>query len=86
MAKSQRQPLNPPTPGDRQTLQDYTRTIQFSLTDLFLSAHDHTVLSDNPGTRDGAVQQVSIVDTGSSVYLVVKTNRGWFKSSAFTAL
>jgi hypothetical protein len=86
MAKSQRQPLNPPTQEDRQTLQDYTRTIQFSLNDLFLAAHDHTVLSSNPAAADGSIQQVSIVDTGSSVYLVVKTKRGWFKSPAFTAV
>jgi len=86
MAKSQRKPLNPPTQEDRPMLIDYTATIQYSLSDLFRAAHDHLILTSNPKSTDGSLQQVSIVDTGSSVYLVVKTNRGWFKSPAFTAI
>jgi hypothetical protein len=83
MAKSQRKPLNPPTQEDRQMLLDYTATIQYSLADLFQAAHDHLILSADPKSTDGSLQQVSIVDTGSSVYMVVKTSRGWFKSPAF---
>lgn len=87
MAKTQaRNKVNPPGPTDRDTLQDYTAAIQTSFDELFQSAHDHIVLSANPGTNDGSIQTVSIVDTGTSVYLVVKTSRGWFKSPAFTAL
>ena len=86
MAKSQRRPLNPPTSDDRSLLIDYTSAIQGSFVDLFQAAHDHSVLVTNPKATDGAVQQISIVDTGSSVYLVAKTSRGWFKSSAFTAI
>lgn len=86
MAKSQRREVRPPIPTDRAALIDYTAAVQYSLNDLFLAAHDHVVLSEDPATQDGSIQQVSIVDTGSSVYLVVKTSRGWFKSPAFTAL
>lgn len=86
MAKSQRNPINPPIPSDRPTLTDFAQNIQGNMVVLYQSAHDHLVLSSNPSTTDGAIQTISIVDTGTSVYLVVKTSRGWFKSPAFTAL
>lgn len=86
MAKSQRRPLNPPTPDDRETLQDYSRVIQDSLGELYLAAHEHSIRTDNPTVNEGSKQQISIVDTGTSVYLVVKTARGWFKSPNFMAI
>ncbi len=87
MGKSQaRNRITPPGPTDRATLSDYTAAIQTSFDELFQSAHDHVVLSANPGANDGSIQAISIVDTGTSVYLVVKTSRGWFKSSSFTAI
>ena len=86
MAKTQRRSINPPGPSDRDSLSDYSSTIQLTFDELFLAAHDHVVLPANPGPNDGAVQTVSIVDNGTSVYLVVKTRRGWFKSPAFTAI
>lgn len=85
MAKSH-QPINPPSPVDRPLLQDYSATIQTVFDQLFNAAHDHLVLTKNPASNDGSVQTVSIVDDGNNVYLVVKTNRGWFKSPVFTAL
>lgn len=86
MAKSQRRSINPPGPDDRDLLTDYSSTLQLTFDELFQAAHDHKVLTTNPATNDGAVQTVSIVDNGTTVYLVVKTNRGWFKSPAFTAI
>jgi hypothetical protein len=86
MAKTQKRSINPPGSTDRENLTDYSATIQMTFDDLYQSAHDHLVLTKNPGTRDGSIQAVSIVDNGVSVYLVVKTNRGWFKSTAFTAI
>jgi hypothetical protein len=86
MAKSQRSPINPPIYTDRETLTDYSKNIQDSMVILYQAAHDHLVLSANPSSKEGSVQTISIVDTGTSVYLVVKTNRGWFKSPAFTAI
>lgn len=86
MAKSQRRGIRPPTPEDRPMLTDYTSAIQYSFGDLFQSAHDHLILSENPPSNAGAKQQISIVDDGTNVYLVVKTGRGWFKSTNFTAI
>lgn len=86
MSKSQRREIRPPTAEDRQLLTDYSAAIQYSFTDLFTAAHDHMVRSTNPSTNDGSVQQISIVDDGTNVYIVVKTSRGWFKSSNFTSI
>jgi hypothetical protein len=86
MAKTQKRSINPPGPSDRELLTDYSSTIQLTLDDLHQSAHDHLVLPVNPAVNDGSIQTISIVDNGTSVYLIVKTKRGWFKSSAFTAL
>lgn len=78
-------PISGPSPSDA-NLQDYSQGIQESLNELYVAAHDHKVLSENPGTTAGAIETISIVDTGSSVYMVVKTRRGWFKSANFTAI
>lgn len=86
MPKSQRREIRPPTQEDRDLLQDYSASIQYSFSDLYTAAHDHPVLSANPSASSGSVQQVSIVDDGTNVYLIVKTNRGWFKSTNFTAI
>ena len=87
MAKSQRgNSINPPGPFDRESLTDYSAQIQTALDQLFTSAHDHPVLPSNPAASDGAIQQISIVDDGTNVYLVAKTRRGWFKSPNFTAI
>lgn len=87
MAKTQpRGGINPPGPSDRQTLSDYSSTIQLTFDDLYQAAHDHLVLKVNPKKADGSIQTVSIVDDGTNVYLVVKTGRGWFKSPSFTAI
>lgn len=87
MAKTQpRGGVNPPSPADRQTLTDYSSTIQLTFDDLYQAAHDHLVLKTDPKKTDGSIQTVSIVDDGTNVYLVVKTSRGWFKSPTFTAI
>lgn len=87
MAKTQpRGGVNPPGPSDRDSLTDYSSTIQLTFDDLYQAAHDHRVLKVDPSTNDGSIETVSIVDNGTNVYLVVKTKRGWFKSPNFTAL
>jgi len=86
MAKSQINKVNPPIQSDRPSLTDYSQNIQGNMVILFQSAHDHLVLTDNPSSKEGSIQTISIVDNGTSVYLVAKTSRGWFKSPAFTAL
>ena len=86
MAKSQRSPINPPIYSDRATLTDFAKNIQDNMVVLYEAAHDHLVLPANPSSQQGSVQTISIVDTGTSVYLAVKTSRGWFKSPTFTAI
>jgi hypothetical protein len=86
MAKSQRRSINPPGPTDRELLTDYSATLQLTFDDLHQSAHDHLVLTTNPGVNDGAIQTLSIVDNGTNVYLIVKTKRGWFRTADLSAI
>ena len=86
MAKSQINKVNPPLASDRPTLTDYSQNVQGNMVVLFQAAHDHLVLPAAPSTNDGAIQTISIVDTGKAVYLAVKTSRGWFRSFDFIAL
>lgn len=60
--------------------------IQENLLDLFHSAHDHVVRNSFPSANEGASRDIVIVDDGTSVYLCVKTSRGWFKSAALTSV
>lgn len=60
--------------------------LQYNLTDLFQAAHNHTVKSSFPAATDGAPQDMVIVDTGTAVYICVKTSRGWFKTAALSAV
>jgi hypothetical protein len=60
--------------------------IQENLFQLFQYAHEHVVKNAFPAASDGAIRDVVVVDTGSAVYLCVKTSRGWFKSAAMTAV
>jgi hypothetical protein len=86
MAKTQKRNINPPGDSDKDLLTDYSSTIQLTFDDLFQAAHDHLILKSNPKAADGAIQTISVVDDGTNVYMVVKTGRGWFKSTNFTAV
>jgi hypothetical protein len=60
--------------------------IQENLFELFQFAHDHMVKSSFPTANEGMPRDIVIVDTGSAVYICVKTSRGWFKSAALTSV
>jgi len=60
--------------------------LQMNLTDLFQAAHTHGVRSALPNSQDGTPGDIVIVDTSSSVYICVKTSRGWFKTAALSAV
>ena len=60
--------------------------IKFLFEELFQVSHNHQVRSTFPATNDGASGDISIVDTGSAVYICVKTPRGWFQTAALTAI
>lgn len=77
--------IEAPGPNDKD-LKDFAAGLQETFDELYTAAHDHRLITADPGPRDGSVEAISIVDNGTSVYLVVKTKRGWFKSASFTAL
>lgn len=85
MATSLKAPVVPPTAGDT-SLTAYTTNIRRNFEDLFQDAHTHPVVSVAPGPLDGNTGDIKIVDDGTHVYIVTKTNRGWFKSANFTAI
>lgn len=60
--------------------------LQQNLEELFDSAHDHAVHSSLPTANEGSSRDMVIVDDGTSVYICVKTSRGWFRTAALTAL
>lgn len=60
--------------------------VQKNLEDLFEFAHDHVVRSTFPASNEGAPRDIVVVDTGTLVYICVKTSRGWFKTVALTAV
>lgn len=60
--------------------------VQKNFEELFQDSHDHQIRSTFPTDREGVARDIVIVDTGSAVYICVKTLRGWFKSAAMTAV
>jgi hypothetical protein len=60
--------------------------VQESFLELFQAAHDHVVKNAFPSTSDGSPRDVVIVDTGTAVYICVKTSRGWFKTASLAAV
>lgn len=81
----QNDPVSPPTPTDS-GLQDFSEIIQRNFDELFTLAHQHGVRITFPGATDGVASDIVSVDDGTNVYLLVKTSRGWFRTSALTAL
>lgn len=61
-------------------------TAKFLFEELFELAHDHVVRTSLPTAQEGSTGDIVIVDTGSTVSICVKTSRGWFQTSALTAI
>ena len=85
MATLQNDPVAPPTMSD-EDLRDFSEVIQRNFLELFELAHQHGVRISFPGATDGRASDIVTVDDGTSVYLLVKTSRGWFRTTALTAL
>lgn len=85
MALLQNDPVAPPTLTD-DSLKDFAEIIQRNMDELFQIAHQHGVRVTFPGATDGMASDIVSVDNGTSVYLLVKTSRGWFRTAALTAL
>jgi hypothetical protein len=60
--------------------------VQANLEELFELAHDHVVKRVLPGANDGAIGDIVLYDDNTTVYILIKTSRGWFRTSALTAL
>lgn len=86
MSLIQKRPVVPPLTTDRNSLSDFAHIIQDNLLELHEAGHEHTVLTEDPATNDGMIQDIKIVDDGTTVKLAVKTARGWFVTAALTAL
>jgi hypothetical protein len=77
MAKTQKHPIG----------NDFNaNVIQENIFELFQYAHEHPVKSSLPTRNEGSPRDIVLVDDGTSVYLCVKTSRGWFRSAALTAI
>lgn len=85
MGLLQNDPVAPPTENDR-GLQDFSEVIQRNFDDLYQLAHSHPVRTTLPGATDGAVGDIQLYDDGTTVYLLAKTSRGWFRTAALTAI
>lgn len=85
MGAQQNDAVVPPTASD-ESLRDFAGIIQRNLEEIFQLAHQHNVRIDFPGTTDGTASDIVTVDDGTNVYLLVKTSRGWFRTSALTTL
>lgn len=85
MGLLQNDPVTPPTTTD-EGLNDFSEIVQRNMEELFQIAHQHPVRSTLPGATDGSVNDIVIYDDGTTVYLLAKTSRGWFRTAALTAI
>lgn len=60
--------------------------LQQNLEELFELAHEHQIKTSFPSASDGASRDIVIVDDGTNVYACFKTSRGWFRTTALTAI
>lgn len=86
MSLSQTPPVVPPVTGDT-GLKNFSQVIQSSFYALYQAAHVHRVITVAPKAHDGEVGDIYIFDDAISIYLYIKTPRGWAKSpAAFTLI
>lgn len=60
--------------------------VQKNFEELYQYAHEHDLRTTLPAASEGSPRDIVLVDTGSVVYICVKTKRGWFKTAALTAI
>lgn len=75
----------PPLPSDS-TLTNFSQIIDSNLQALFQAGHVHKVVSAVPKKNDGNVGDIYLYDNGTSIYVYIKTGRGWAKSAAYTLI
>jgi len=85
MPLSQAAKVVPPL-GTDVTLSNFSQIIQSNMQALFQAAHVHKSITTAPKTNDGNVGDIYLYDDGTSIYVYIKTNRGWAKSAAYTLI
>lgn len=85
MSLSQASKVVPPLPSDV-TLSNFSQIIQSNMQALFQAAHVHKLITAAPKANDGNVGDIYLYDDGTSIFVYVKTNRGWAKSAAYTLI
>lgn len=85
MGLLQNDPVTPPTPTD-ENLRDFAEVVQRNMEELFAIAHQHPVRTTLPGATDGSINDILLYDDGTTVYILCKTSRGWFRTAALTAI
>jgi hypothetical protein len=76
-----------PTSMPREIGNDFSASaIKYLFEELFGVSHDHKVRSSFPSIQEGTPGDIVTVDTGSAVYICVRTSRGWFQTIALTAV
>lgn len=58
--------------------------VQKNLEELFELTHEHVIKTVEPGPNDGSPRDIVLFDDGTTVYLYIKTTRGWFRTAALT--
>ena len=86
MTIRQQQPVSPPRPEDRESLDDYASITQDNFRQLFQIAHRHGVRTTAPSSNEGNVEDIILVETSTEKYIAVKFSSGWFRTAALTAI
>ena len=87
MAKTQSNPLAPPSPEDLEAgLPDYTASTQQGLADLYEIAHNHPVRTSPPENNEGAIGDMVLVQDETTRYIAVRYSDGWYKTANLTSV
>lgn len=85
MPVSQASKVVPPLQSDT-SLSNFSQIIQSCMQTLFQAAHVHKSIITAPKINDGSVGDIYLFDDGTSIFVYIKTNRGWAKSAAYTLI
>lgn len=58
--------------------------VQKNFEELYETAHEHMIRDTVPAGNEGAPRDIVLFDDGTTVYLYIKTTRGWFRTAALT--
>lgn len=85
MPLTQASKVVPPLPSDV-SLAGFSQIIQSCMQTLFQAGHVHRVITTAPKKNDGGPGDIYLFDDGTSIFVYIKTNRGWAKSAAYTLI